>query len=133
MLSLNNKKTNYMIFHSPGAALPFNAAIKDGNRRIPRVKYIRFLGLLLDENFSWKHHLSQMSRKLSRTCGILLEIRKYLSTDVLRCICNSFFMSFIQYGIVIWGQTFTSYIEQLFILNGRDIQCFHLEGNLIFL
>jgi len=83
-LSLNTNKTNYMIFHSPGAALPVNATIKLGNRFISRVKYIRFLGFLLDENFSWKYHLSQLSKKLSRTCGILLKIRN----------CHSFSMVF---------------------------------------
>ena len=83
-LSLNTNKTNYMIFHSPGVSLPVNSAIKIGNRFISRVKYIRFLGFLLDENFSWKYHLSQLSKKLSRTCGILLKIRN----------CHSFSMVF---------------------------------------
>ena len=103
-----------MIFHSPGAALPVNATIKLGNRFISRVKYIRFLSLLLDKILSWKYHLSQLSKKLSRTCGILLKIRNYLSTDILRCIYNSLFMSFLQYGIVIGGQNFSSYIEPIF-------------------
>ena len=47
-LSLNTNKTNYMIFHSPGAALPVNTAMKIGTRFSSRVKYIRFLGLLLE-------------------------------------------------------------------------------------
>ena len=111
-----------MIFHSPGAAIPVNATIKIGNRFISRVKYIRFLGLLLDENLSWKYHLSQLSKKLSRTCGILLKIRNYLSTDILRCIYNSLFMSFLQYGIAIWGKTFSSYIEPIFKLQKKAIR-----------
>jgi len=103
-----------MIFHSPGTALPVNATIKIGNRFISRVKYIRFFGLLLDENLSWMYHLSQLAKKLFRTCGTFLKIRYYLPTDILRCTYNSLFMSFLQYGIAIWGQTFSSYIEPLF-------------------
>ena len=121
-LSLNTNKTNYVIFHSPVAALPANATVNIGNRFISRVKYIRFPGLLLDENLSWKYHLSQLSKKLSGTCGILLKIRNYLSTDILRCIYNSLFMSFLHYGIVIWGQTFSSYIETLFKLQKKAIR-----------
>jgi len=121
-ISLNTNKTNYMIFHSPGAELPVNAAIKIGNRFISRVEYIRFLGLLLDKNLSWKYHLSQLSKKLSRTCGILLKIRNYLSTDILRCIYNSLFMSFLQYGIVIGGQNFSSYIDPIFKQQKRAIR-----------
>ena len=89
-----------MIFHSPGTALSVNATIKIGNRFTSRVKYIRFLGLLLDENLSWKYHLSKMSKKLSKICGIHLKMRNYLFTDILRCIYNSLFMSFLQDGIV---------------------------------
>ena len=121
-LSLNINKTNYMFFHSPGATLPVNAAIKIGNRFISRVKYMKFLGLLLDEHLCWKYHLSQLSKKLSRTCGILLKIRNYLPTDILRCIYNSLFMSFLQYGIVVWGQTFSSYIEPIFKLQKKAIR-----------
>ena len=121
-LSLNANKTKYVIFHSPRAALPVNATIKLGNGFISRVTYIRFLDLLLDENLSWKYHLSQLSKKLSRACEILLKIRNYLSTDILKCIYNSLFMSFLQYGIVIWGQAFRSYIEPLFKLQKKAIR-----------
>ena len=51
-LSLNTNKTNYMIFHSPAATLPFNAAINIVNRLISRMTYIKILGILLDENLS---------------------------------------------------------------------------------
>ena len=111
-----------MIFHSPATTLPVNAAIKIGHKFISRVKYIKFLGLLLDENLSWKYHLSQLSKKLSRTCGILLKIRNYLPTKILRCIYNSLLMSFLQYGMVVWGQTFNSYIEPLFNLRKKAIR-----------
>ena len=121
-LSLNTNETNYMIFQSPGVAMPFNATIKIGNRFISRVKYIRFLGLLLDESLSWKYHLSKLSKRSSRTCGILLKIRNNLSTGILRCIYNSLFMSFFQHGIVIWGQTFSSYIDPLFKLQKKAIR-----------
>jgi len=66
---------------------------------------------------------AQLSKKLSRTCGILLKIRKYLSTDILRCMYNSSFMWFLQYDIVIWGQTFSFYIEPpLFKLQKKAIR-----------
>ena len=121
-LSLNTNKTNYMIAHSPGDALPVNTAITLGNRLISRVKYIRVLGLLLDKNLSWKYYLSQLSKKFSRTCGILLKIRNYLSTDILMCIYNFLFMSSLLYGIVIWDHTFSSYIEPLLKLQKNAIR-----------
>ena len=60
--------------------------------------------------------------KLSRTCGVLLKIRNYLPTDILRCIYSSLFTSFLQYGIVDWGQTFSLHIESIFKLHKKAIR-----------
>ena len=129
-LPLNTSKTNSMIFHSPAASLSVNAAVKIGNKFISRVKYIKFLGLLLDVHLSWKYQICQMSKKLSRTCGILLKIRKYLPTEILKCIYNSLFMPFLQYGIVVWGQTFNSYIEPVFKLQKKAIRTISYQAPL---
>ena len=82
-LSLNIDKTNYIIFHSSSVSIPSDAIIKIGKKHIKRVKFVKFLGLLLDEHLSWKYHLSELSKKLARTCGIFFKIRNLLPLDVL--------------------------------------------------
>ncbi len=121
-LSLNISKTNYIIFHSSAISIPPDIIIKIGRRHISRVKYVKFLGLLLDEHLSWKYHLNELSKKLARTCGVLFKIRNLLPTGILICIYNALFMSFLQYGIIAWGQTFASFIEPLFKLQKRAVR-----------
>ena len=53
---------------------------------------------------------------LSRTYGILLKIRRYLTTDTMKSISNSLFISFLQYDITVWGQAHESYWEPIFKL-----------------
>ena len=55
-LSLNISKTNYVIFHSSYTMIPRDIVIKIGKKHITRANYVKFLGLLLDENLSWKYH-----------------------------------------------------------------------------
>ena len=121
-LALNVQKTNYIIFHSSATTLNSLPGVKFGKGLIQRVKFIRFLGVLLDENVSWKHHLSELSKKLARTCGILSKTRHLLPTNILICLFNSLFMSFLSYGIIVWGQTFPSFIEPIFILQKRAVR-----------
>ena len=71
-LSLNISKTNYIIFHSTTMKIPEDTSIKIGRKRLTKAKYVKFWGLLLDENLSWKFHLSELSKKLARICGIFL-------------------------------------------------------------
>ena len=61
-LSLNVDKTHYIIFHSSFVNVPSGSDIKIGKTHIKRVKFVKFLGLLLDEHLSWKYHLSELSK-----------------------------------------------------------------------
>ena len=65
-LALNVDKTNFVIFHSPLNLLKESINIKIGKQHVKQAKYVKFLGLLSDENLSWKYHLSEFSKKLSR-------------------------------------------------------------------
>ena len=107
-LSLNIDKTNYIIFHSTSVKVPSDSDIKIGKKHIKRVTFVTFLGLLLDEHLSWRYHLSELSKKLARTCGMFFRIRNLLPLDVLLCLYNALFLSFLQYGLVVWGQTYAS-------------------------
>ena len=65
-LSLNVEKTNFIIFRSHQRPLPDNINIKIGTQIIKQSQYVKFLGILLDENLSWKYHLSELAKKLAR-------------------------------------------------------------------
>ena len=74
-LSLNINKTNFIIFHSSASSIPPSISIKIGKKHIFRVKYIKFLGVLLDEHLSGKYHIAELSKKLAKTCAILFRVR----------------------------------------------------------
>ena len=66
-LSLNISKTKYFLFHS-------TTKRKD----IPNISpplhidhMTKFLGVYLDENISWKHHINIVSTKFCKSIGIL--------------------------------------------------------------
>ena len=73
-LSLNTSKTNFIIFHSSLSPVTTDISIKIGKNHISRVKYIRFLGVLLDEHLDGRYHIAELSKKLAKTCGILLRL-----------------------------------------------------------
>ena len=121
-LSLNISKTNYMIFHSTTMKISEDISIKIGRKDLTKAKYVKFLGLLLDESLSWKFHLSELSKKLARTCGIFFKIRSLLPINTLILVYNALFLPFLQYGIIVWGQTFTSYLEPLVLIQKKIVR-----------
>ena len=112
-LSLTTSKTNCIIFHSSEDSIPLNIEIKIGKKHIAKVKYIKFLGALLDEYLTWRYHITELSKKLARTCGILFKVRGLLPKSILIMLYNALFLSFVQYGIIVWDQTFASYLAPL--------------------
>ena len=129
-LSLNIDKTNYIIFHSSSSNVPSGSDIKIGKKQIKRVKFVKFLGILLDEHLCWKYHLSELSKKLARTCGMFFKIRNLLPLDVLVCLYNALFLSFLQYGLIVWGQTYASYIDPIFKLQKKAVRAISFQSSM---
>ena len=53
-LSLNIKKTNYIIFKSKQKVINYKLNIKLDNIEIKQVSFIKFLGVIINENLTWE-------------------------------------------------------------------------------
>ena len=72
-LSINVDKTNFMIMGTPQKTLKFKndiSVLLDG-RCLSRVNKTKFLGVIIDENLSFKYHVEAISNTISRNIGIL--------------------------------------------------------------
>ena len=65
-LSLNIDKTNFVVFHSPQIKLVEPVIIGFGKKKIKRESCVKFLGIMMDANLSWKYHIAELSKKLSK-------------------------------------------------------------------
>ena len=87
----------------------------------------RHLGVLLDENLSWKYRLTELSKKLASTCGMFFKMSHFLPISVLVCLYNSLFSPFLQYGILVWGLTYETYIKPVFLFQKRVLRAISFE------
>ena len=104
-LSLNIKKTKYMVFRYPRKTnrLMPNLIISLNGHLLERVNNFDFLGLTIDETLSWKKHIEKIATKISKVIGILSRCKRYLHSSVMVKIYNSLILSRINYGITCWG------------------------------
>ena len=70
-LSVNISKSNYLIFHPSQKKLSLNLILKYDNQILVQKRHIKFLGVYLDENLSWKIHINYISKKISESVGII--------------------------------------------------------------
>ena len=102
-LSLNIKKTKYMVFSKKLKIPNPSNQLLINNSAIERVEEFKSLGFLLDEHLSWKAHILYISNKISKMIGLFMKLRKTLNTDTLRNLYFSCIYSYLNNGIVVWG------------------------------
>ena len=85
-------------------------------KKIQRKISVKFLGVLLDSNLRWKSHITELSKKLSRTIGIFCKIRHFVPLEILKALYFSLFYSFVSYGIAVWALSHKSIVSQKKIL-----------------
>ena len=108
LLSLNVKKTKYSFFHKPSKKDNIPLVLPKwniNNSEIAQTESIKFLGVLLDENLSWKTHIKYIENKISKNIGILFKARPFLNKKSLLSLYYSYIHSYINYGSVSWGST----------------------------
>ena len=102
-LSLNVRKTKFMIFHTPGTKLDYIPKVTINGFEVDRVQNFNFLGLTIHENLSWKPHAEKIANKISKYNGILSRLKHFLPTNILRMIYCSVIQSNINYSLMAWG------------------------------
>ena len=121
-LSLNINKTNFVIFHSNQRRLHHNVTLKLDRKAICQKDYIKYLGVFVDCHLSWKHHISIISKKVSRSIGIMYRIRKYVDLRVLKNIYYSLIYSHIVYAIQVWGSANVTELDKILILQKKAVR-----------
>ena len=76
-LSVNIKKSTFMIFMPRQKRLTLDVEVSICNQVIARVNETVFLGVILDEHLTWIPHISNVARKVSKSVGILYKASKY--------------------------------------------------------
>ena len=110
-LSLNISKTNYVLFKDKSCNTidDSDGNLQFGSETIERKSHVKFLGLDIDEDLSFKVHANQVISKLSSSLYLMNSVKRYLPLDVRLNLYYSFFLSHISYGILIWGPLITNW------------------------
>lgn len=114
-LALNTSKTKFMVFSRTSRALPCLKLIKSSvsGMDISRVEIIRYLGVLVDSNLSWKPHINGIRLKLGRNVGIMQRMKFILPLEAMRSIYFALVHSYLNYCPLIYLNTFRSHLIPL--------------------
>jgi hypothetical protein len=121
-LSLNVKKTNYLLFSRNKVHGPCEVQLVLNNTHIEIRPYFKFLGILIDEGLSWESHISKLANKLTSSLYALKSVKNCMTGSALRALYFAIFQSHINYGLILWGSATKKYIKRIWILQKKAIR-----------
>ena len=117
ILSLNADKSKYSFFHKPSQRdnIPLRLpSLSIDKFVIKRSPHIKFLGVILDENLSWREHIRILENKISKNLGLLYKARTLLNENCLKSLYFSYIHSYLNYANIAWASTNKTCLKSLF-------------------
>ena len=133
-LTLNIKKSNFVIFRPHQKSLNFQPEINmldyDSKQYIPLEckEYVKYLGIIIDCNLNWKHHINYVTLKISKTVGIISKLRYYIPNNVLLDIYKSLISPYLTYGEAVWGNAAKVHIQKILVLQKRALRLMNFKS-----
>ena len=89
--------------------------------------YVKYLGLMIDSNLSWKYHIESICHKISKSIGIIAKIRHYVPRRVLLSVYNSLIVPYLTYGICGWGNCASTFQRKIVTLQKRALRLIYFS------
>ena len=111
-LTVNIKKTHYMMFHR--TRIKYNIRdITINGKNVAYTKNTKFLGVIIDNKLTWSDHIIYIKNKISKSIGIIHKTRNFLTKNTLRNLYYTFVYPYLIYCVEIWGNTNDIHLDPL--------------------
>jgi hypothetical protein len=121
-LSLNIKKTHFMIFHPRQKPITYTVHLTIDGINLERVTYTKFLGVIINENLTWTNHINAVISKTSKNIGIIRKLRTVLPFEALRCLYMTLVQPYLNYCNIAWATHTSTCLKKLFGVQKKAIR-----------
>ena len=128
-LSLNVKKTHYLVFRSVGMAKPtFDNSLQISGQCIKEDTKTKFLGVFLDNRLTWAHHIQYIKNKIAKGIGVICRVRRLLNVKTLCTLYHSFVYPYLNYAAEVWADTTANHLLPVIKLQKKVIRIINHSG-----
>ena len=121
-LSLNIKKSNFIIFSGKKLYDKELSKISIESTQLTQVSSTRFLGIIIDESLSWREQICCISKKIYKSIGIIRKVRHLVTKECLLTLYYSLIYPYLSYCNIVWGSTCTTALQKILILQNRFVR-----------
>lgn len=121
-LSLNIKKTNYMLFRSKSKKNLKDLNVLIDGTNVLEVTKTKFLGVIINNTLTWTDHVTMIKGKITKNIGIISRMRFLMPRAVLVSLYHALVEPYIQYCNLIWGSHRTAVLSELYVCQKKLVR-----------
>ena len=121
-LNINPMKSQAMIVSPSLSESNFAIIIKLNSSILQVSNNINYLAVIIDSKLLFKEHILKLQSKLSRAVAIMCKLKYIVPLRILICLYYAFFHSHLLYGLLVWGATYTIYLQPINILQNKALR-----------
>ena len=115
-LAVNEKKSNQLIF---GHKKEETSAVPGINR----VEEVKYLGVIIDTDLSWKSQIDHVCDKLSSSIYVLKRLKSITDNEtVIRTAYFALVESHLRYGLSVWGNSSKPNLQRVLVQQKKVIR-----------
>ena len=81
--------------------------------------YVKYSGILIDKNLSWKIHIDNVATKLSKTVGLIAKLRHFVPQHTLLNIYRALILPYLSYDLIVCGQASKTHLTKILLLQKK--------------
>ena len=101
-IALNVAKTEVILFKTKHKLCNTNLRLQCSRKRLYKAKYLRYLGIKIDGNLNSKVHIHDPASNLNRANAILVKLRHFVNSEILKSTYFAIFHSHLNYVCIAW-------------------------------
>jgi hypothetical protein len=102
-----------IIFKSSNKKCDTEMNIQLNHNTIQQVTHVKFLGLIIDQNLTWKNHINSVLKNIIKATALIAKLRHYTNRNTLKLIYYALVYPFLTHGNLTWGNTYPTRLQKL--------------------
>ena len=102
--------------------------VEISGKSITRVHKVKSLGLLIDEHLTWKDHVDETVKKISKAIGALKRVRPFISVKTALQIYHALIRPYFDYCSSVWVECSVTLCDKLQKLQNRAARVITRSG-----
>ena len=82
-------------------------------------EFVKYLGVIIDSNLTWKYYIDSIAYKISKAIGIIARLRHFVPLSTLNSIYRCLIQPYTTYGRVVQGNASKKYLDEILKLQKR--------------